>query len=59
MLIGGILLIIIGFEGALGKVVAVAFSPGSLEYYTPIDHSQDTQDAAIPSSITTVQQFTI
>lgn len=59
MLIGGILLIIIGFEGALGKVVAVAFSPGSLAYYNSQDTTTTTLAATIPSSITTVQQFTM
>lgn len=33
LFIAGILLIIIGFEGALGLVVGVAFSPGSIAVY--------------------------
>lgn len=31
LLLVGILLVVIGFEGALGKVVAVAFTPGLLQ----------------------------
>lgn len=33
LLLAGILLIVIGAEGALGLVVAVAFSPGSIAVY--------------------------
>jgi hypothetical protein len=61
MFIGGILLIVIGFEGALGKVVGVAFCPGKLEYYD----DAKTGAGAFPTSsststaLSTSNQFTI
>jgi hypothetical protein len=32
LLLAGVLLVVIGFTGSLGKLVAVAFAPGLLEY---------------------------
>jgi hypothetical protein len=36
MLLAGLLLIVIGFEGALGKIIGVAFCPGNLRYYSDV-----------------------
>lgn len=54
LFIAGLFLIIIGFEGALGLVIGVAFSPGSLMFYSDAASFTNSTDSFTPASVPTI-----